>query len=69
MAATPKRAAALEAALRAGEDGAAALARDFQPLSDFRATAAYRMRAARNLVQKFLLESSNSAQRTDVWSL
>jgi xanthine dehydrogenase small subunit len=69
MAATPKRATALETALLEGAEPAAALARDFQPLSDFRATAAYRMTAAQNLVQKFLLESSDTAQHADVWSL
>jgi xanthine dehydrogenase small subunit len=56
MAATPKRAKAAEAAL-AGADwteegaagGAEALSADFAPIGDHRATAAYRLRVARNL--------------------
>jgi xanthine dehydrogenase small subunit len=54
MAAIPKRAAAAEAVLRDAlleaatfERAAAALAHDFQPLTDMRATAAYRLDAAR----------------------
>ncbi len=66
MAATPKRAAACEAAL-VGVDldqpstwGAAiaAIAADFQPLSDMRASAAYRLTVAANLVQRALREAS-----------
>ncbi len=64
MAATPKRAAATEAAL-AGQPwtettaraAMAALASDYQPLSDMRASAAYRMRAAQNLLLRFWLET------------
>jgi xanthine dehydrogenase small subunit len=69
MAATPKRARHLEAALLAGDDPAAALEQDFQPLTDFRATAAYRARAAHNLVQKFLAETAKKPQHADLWSL
>jgi xanthine dehydrogenase small subunit len=69
MAATPKRANHLEAALLAGTDLATALAKDFQPLTDFRATATYRARAAENLVQKFLAEFAEPPQQTDLWSL
>jgi xanthine dehydrogenase small subunit len=69
MAATPKRAHHLEAALLAGTDGQAALAQDFQPLTDFRATATYRTSAAHNLVQKFLAETSDIPQHADLWSL
>ena len=65
MAATPKRAAAAEAALvgapwsEAAMLGAAeALDADFAPLTDWRASAEYRMRVARNLFRRFWLERS-----------
>ena len=64
MAATVKRAAQAEAALvgqpwtqatvRAAQ---AALAQDFAPLSDMRASAAYRLQVALNLLQRFWLET------------
>ena len=64
MAATVKRAAQAEAALvgqpwtqatvRAAQ---AALAQDFAPLSDMRASAAYRLQVAQNLLQRFWLET------------
>lgn len=64
MAATPKRAAAAEAALngRAWDEAAlqeamAALAQDYQPLSDMRASSAYRMKTAQNLLRRFWLET------------
>ena len=64
MAATPKRAGAAEAALRGqawSEDtlraAMAALAGDYAPLSDARATGSYRMRAAQNLLRRFWLET------------
>ncbi len=64
MAATPKRAAATEAALSGqpwteatARDAMAALARDYQPLSDMRASAAYRLRAAQNLLLRCWLET------------
>jgi xanthine dehydrogenase small subunit len=64
MAATPRRAPATEAALAGRswtEDTAraamAALARDYTPLSDMRASAAYRMKAAQNLLYRFWLET------------
>ena len=63
MAATPKRAAGAEAALlgqrwtEAAFDAAArALAQDFTPLTDWRASADYRMRSAQNLLRRFFLE-------------
>lgn len=62
MAGTPQRARAAEAALtgrpfdaEAARDAAAALAQDFQPLSDMRASAAYRLAVAGNLIVKFQL--------------
>ncbi|MBL4610438.1 MAG: xanthine dehydrogenase small subunit [Pseudomonas sp.] len=63
MAATPKRARAAEAALRGAtfDDASishaiAALANDFSPLSDVRASAAYRAQVAGNLLRRALLE-------------
>jgi xanthine dehydrogenase small subunit len=63
MAATPKRAAKAEAALNgaewsetAFEQAARALAQDFTPLSDWRASSEYRMLAAQNLLRRFFLE-------------
>jgi xanthine dehydrogenase small subunit len=64
MAATPKRAAAAEAALagRAWNEATvraamAALSADYAPLTDMRASAAYRSAAARNLLYRFFLET------------
>ena len=67
MAATPKRAAKVEAALLGGmigdddatRKGVAALAKDFQPISDMRASADYRLKVAQNLLRKALLEISD----------
>nr|WP_315834503.1 xanthine dehydrogenase small subunit [Bradyrhizobium prioritasuperba] len=63
MAATPKRALATEAALRgrsfdlaAVAAAKAALAEDFTPLSDMRATASYRLRSAQNLIARLHVE-------------
>ncbi|MEO3416364.1 xanthine dehydrogenase small subunit [Roseovarius sp. CAU 1744] len=68
MAATPKRAAGAEAALigqewseAAFEAAAVALAGDFAPLTDWRASADYRMRAAQNLLRRFYLEQGADA--------
>ncbi len=67
MAATPKRAPGCEAALAGQawneatcERAAAALARDFTPLTDMRASATYRATVAQNLLRKFHLESSGA---------
>ncbi len=67
MAATVRRAAAAESALIgqdwSGRDEAPlaaatrALAQDFQPLTDHRASAAYRQQAAANLLRRFWLET------------
>jgi xanthine dehydrogenase small subunit len=64
MAAIVKRAAKAEAALvgqpwtQASVNAAkAALADDFTPLSDMRASAAYRLQVAQNLLQRFWLET------------
>ena len=60
MAGIPKRAAAAEAALLgqpwgldAARTAARALAQDFAPLSDMRASAAYRLTAAQNLLLRY----------------
>jgi xanthine dehydrogenase small subunit len=65
MAATPKRAAKAEAALTnrmldntSVEAAAAALAEDFAPISDMRASKDYRLKAAQNLLRRFHLENS-----------
>ncbi|MCP1648572.1 xanthine dehydrogenase small subunit [Pseudomonas nitroreducens] len=65
MAATPLRGAGSEAALRGRpfDDAAvaaaqAAIAQDFQPIDDLRASAAYRLKVAQNLLQRALLEWS-----------
>jgi xanthine dehydrogenase small subunit len=64
MAATPKRAAATEAFLNGrcwNEDtlrqATALLATDYAPLSDMRASNAYRMKAAQNLLRRFWFET------------
>ncbi|MFC5512359.1 xanthine dehydrogenase small subunit [Massilia jejuensis] len=67
MAATPRRAARAEAVLthRAWSEDAlkeamAALAQDYAPLSDMRASSGYRMKAAQNLLRRFWLETRPS---------
>ncbi len=70
MAATSRRASACEAALR-GQPWAtldlttakAALAQDFQPLTDMRASGSYRMQCAQQLLQRFWLETEANAQQ------
>ena len=64
LAATPKRAPGCEAALVGKpwndaicEQAVAALAKDFAPISDMRASAAYRLKVAQNLLRKFRLET------------
>lgn len=70
MAATPRRAPRAEAALR-GEPwseasalrAGMALAEDFDPITDWRASAEYRARVARNLLRRFWLETSEKPVR------
>jgi xanthine dehydrogenase small subunit len=69
MAATPRRASACEAALvgkpwtqATVEAATTALAADFMPLSDMRASAAYRMLSAQNLLRKAFLESQGAVE-------
>ena len=79
MAATVQRAARAEAALvgQAWDEAAvaaaqAALASDFVPLTDMRASAAYRLQVAQNLLRRFWLETRPSAplaaSESSVWS-
>ena len=63
MAATPKRAKSCEAVLVGAtwnaatvEKACAALAEDFTPLSDFRASKEYRLLSAQNLLRKYFIE-------------
>ncbi|MFG6082093.1 xanthine dehydrogenase small subunit [Paracoccus litorisediminis] len=70
MAATPKRAAHAEAALKGQpfsaetfEAAAKAVANDFQPLSDWRASAEYRQQLAANFFRRFWLEQSGAEHR------
>ncbi|MHB0954505.1 MAG: xanthine dehydrogenase small subunit [Allorhizobium sp.] len=69
MAATPKRARAVEAALHgrpwtesAIAEARDAFGRDFTPLTDWRATAEYRLLTAKNLLTRFFLETSGTPQ-------
>ncbi|MDH1440568.1 xanthine dehydrogenase small subunit [Pseudomonas sp. GD03721] len=73
MAAIPKRASACEAALIGSawypgviERACAALAEDFTPLSDFRASKEYRLLTAQNLLRKFFLEQQSPEVETRV---
>ncbi|MCF8505944.1 MAG: xanthine dehydrogenase small subunit [Caulobacter sp.] len=70
LAATPKRARACEAALIGKfwtegtvEAAAPALEQDFQPIDDMRASAAYRLAAAQNLLRKQFAESTGTPVR------
>jgi len=76
MAGIPKRAARAEAALigkawsEAGVQAAMTeLAQDFQPLTDWRGSADYRLAGARNLLLRFYLENSGSFGATRVLGL
>jgi len=80
MAATVKRAAQAEAALvgkpwtQSSVNAAKlALAQDFKPLSDMRASADYRMQVAQNLIQRLWLETRAEdalpGSATSVWSV
>ena len=70
---SPRRAPACERALRDEvwcqkniERAMRALAEDFVPISDFRASAEYRMQVSRNLLQRMFLESQNPVYHTRV---
>ena len=75
MAAIPKRAAACEYALIGApwtsatvERACAALAEDFTPLSDFRASKEYRLLSAQNLLRKYFIELQTPHIETRVTS-
>jgi xanthine dehydrogenase small subunit len=69
MAATPKRARESETVIAGAsldqpsswEQAVAALARDFAPISDMRASAAYRMEVAQGLLRKALMEVAGAS--------
>ena len=80
MAAIVKRAAAAEAAVlgrpwneTSVQAAMAVLTTDYQPLTDMRASAGYRLRSAQNLLQRFWLETRRDAplgtEQTSVWSV
>ncbi len=80
MAATVKRAASAEAVLQGQvwtEErivaAQTALAEDFKPLSDMRASAGYRLQVAQNLLRRFWLETRAgdplTVEKTSVWSV
>ncbi len=77
MAATPKRAEQAEQALAGAnldqpaswEAARDALSKDFTPLTDMRATAAYRMTVAANLLEKALTEISGAGAPTRIGML
>ncbi len=71
MAATPKRAVAAEASVTGAAwteetvaRAMAALEQDYSPISDWRASAGYRMQVAKNLLMRLYLETSQSAVET-----
>jgi xanthine dehydrogenase small subunit len=71
MAATPRRAFKAEAALIGRpwteptiETAMAAIAEDFTPITDWRASAGYRARVAANLLRRLLVETTDAATET-----
>ncbi len=75
MAATPRRAPACERALTGTAWNAAgiapaitALAADFAPITDFRATRGYRAAVAGNLLRRLLADSTERGAAASVWS-
>jgi xanthine dehydrogenase small subunit len=79
MAATVQRAAAAEAAMEGqawdeatAEAAAAALAQDFKPLTDMRASADYRLQVAGNLIRRLWLQTRSEdplpEHATSVWA-
>jgi xanthine dehydrogenase small subunit len=70
MAATPKRAKAVEAALLGKpwtlatvEAAVAAFGTDYQPITDMRASAEYRLLVAQNLLRRFFFETIGEGER------
>jgi xanthine dehydrogenase small subunit len=76
MAATPKRAGHVEQALKdqpfsaaTFEKAAAAVARDFQPIDDWRGSAAYRLTAAANLLRRLYWRIAEPQRAVEVEAL
>ena len=76
MAATPLRAAHVEQALKGQpfsaatfETAAAAVARDFQPIDDWRGSAAYRLTAAANLLRRLYWRIAEPQRAVEVEAL
>jgi xanthine dehydrogenase small subunit len=76
MAATPKRASHVEQALQdqalsaaTFEDAAAAVARDFQPIDDWRGSASYRLTAAANLLRRLYWRIAEPQRAAEVEAL
>ena len=74
MAAIPKRAVEAEAVLMGADwneatvrSAMAALARDFTPLTDMRASDEYRLKSAQNLLYRAFIETTNPETATDVY--
>ncbi|MCF4164056.1 xanthine dehydrogenase small subunit [Zavarzinia compransoris] len=74
MAGTPKRSPSAEAALTghtleksAFETAMRALAIDFKPLTDMRASAAYRLKAAQNMLMRVFIEVTDEDAATRLW--
>ena len=70
MAGTPKRASTVEAELvgrpftaEVVASAAAKLGEDFTPLSDWRASAEYRLLSAQNLLRRFHLENTEESDQ------
>ena len=70
MAATPKRAANVEAALVGKPWSSATIeaaipgfAADYQPITDMRASAEYRLLVSQNLLRRFYLETTGQGER------
>ncbi|MBT6826231.1 MAG: hypothetical protein HOA60_08820, partial [Rhodospirillales bacterium] len=71
MAATPKRASAVEAALvgkawtmETCEAALSKFSEDFSPMTDMRASSDYRMRSAQNLLIKYFVEGTEPLSTT-----
>jgi xanthine dehydrogenase small subunit len=75
MAAIPRRGENCERALIGAEwngatiaRAAQSLAKDFQPITDMRASQDYRLRVARNLLQRFYADLAQNGRSTSVWN-
>ncbi len=73
MAGTPKRAQKTEAAMTGQswseatlEDAFEAMAEDYQPMTDMRASSVYRMASAQNLLRKFFIETTSPETATRI---